>query len=1128
MGQQGRSFVCRFFGTLFICILVTAGGNSWAAAKAHDKDGIERLKNAAAGGAIISLDRASGTVSFLSLESGALPSNARAAASKPAATMSFLDSHGSIFGFRNPAEELELMREMTDNFGQSHVFYRQVYQGIPVFASDFRSHFDRAGKLSKISATTIPIRRLNPIPRLDSSQAADLAMTEVLHKLPQRAPSANLQTETPELLVFRTGLLQGVSGRNHLAYRVEVINASRSIREFVFIDAHTGHVLDQITGIHQAIDRQIYNGGFDPGFLVWSEGDGLPFNGPDRAGVNNLIDFAEDTYNLYMTISNGSYPSFNGADATMHSVLNDPVINCPNAVWNGVSTSFCNGVNGDDTVAHEWTHAYSEYTHDLIYQWQSGALNESYSDIFGEVVDMLNGAGTDTPISNRTESGIACSSFGSGSPALDDSYRWLSGEDNPAFGGAIRDLWRPECYGDPGRVSSEIYWCSTADSGGVHINSGIPNHAYSLIVDGGSFNGQQITGLGMTRATHIYWRAMTVYQGPASNFSAHADALEASCSDLIGIDLPALSTDTSTPAASGIMITADDCSELSKAISAVELRTEPDQCNFQTLLENNPPALCAGYGELQSIELTDWEAGMGSWTAGQHDIADPDGFDTPDWTVVGDLPDDRPGSGAFVANLNIEDCETEDETGALTLDSPSILIPEGTLVPRISIDHWIATEFGFDGGNLKISVNDGSFNLIPASAIEVSPYNDTLLSAAGEGNTNPLASEDAFTGADEVIPFGSWGQSHINLLGIAAAGDSVRLRFDFGIDICLGVEGWYVDEVEFYSCADELLPSDCGNGVIDAGETCDDGNDFIGDGCSNSCQIDSGWQCTTPLPPGEVLDPGFEDYDNGNPQWLPFSSGFGTPVCSVSECGSTGGGTGPLDGTFWVWFGGAEQAYEEGRVSQAITIPSTVTELTFGLEVPACNLPADYMEVLIDGNQEFFIDGSSPLCNVVGYTIQSVDISAYADDGVHQLEFHSETNSVNQNVSNFFIDVVAMPGVVSMCTPDTSLTLLKEVTNDNGGTTQADAWTLTATGPTTFSGNGPSVSSPEIFEAGLYELSESGGPAGYRASDWICAGGAQGSANTISLAPGDSVQCTITNDDIGAEPVIFVDGFEAN
>ena len=74
----------------------------------------------------------------------------------------------------------------------------------------------------------------------------------------------------------------------------------------------------------------------------------------------------------------------------MITVNNDPRIACPNANWNGVTTNYCSGVTSDDVVAHEWGHAYTEYTSGLIYQWQPGALNEAYSDIWGKTVDFLN------------------------------------------------------------------------------------------------------------------------------------------------------------------------------------------------------------------------------------------------------------------------------------------------------------------------------------------------------------------------------------------------------------------------------------------------------------------------------------------------------------------------------------------------------------------------------------------------------------------------------------------------------------------------------------------------------------------------------------------------------------------
>lgn len=92
------------------------------------------------------------------------------------------------------------------------------------------------------------------------------------------------------------------------------------------------------------------------------------------------------------------------------------------------------------------------------------------------------------------------------------------------------------------------------------------------------------------------------------------------------------------------------------------------------------------------------------------------------------------------------------------------------------------------------------------------------------------------------------------------------------------------------------------------------------------------------------------------------------------------------------------------------------------------------------------------------------------------------------------------------------LTLVKAVTNDNGGSTAASAWTLTASGPTGFSGAGPSVSNGASFDAGTYNLSESG-PDGYTGSAWVCVGGTQDDDDTVTLALGESATCTITNDD---------------
>lgn len=93
------------------------------------------------------------------------------------------------------------------------------------------------------------------------------------------------------------------------------------------------------------------------------------------------------------------------------------------------------------------------------------------------------------------------------------------------------------------------------------------------------------------------------------------------------------------------------------------------------------------------------------------------------------------------------------------------------------------------------------------------------------------------------------------------------------------------------------------------------------------------------------------------------------------------------------------------------------------------------------------------------------------------------------------------------------LTLVKEVTNNDGGHAVAADWTLTATGPSTISGAG-GAESGATFQAGTYTLSESAGPAGYTAGSWSCTNDVSvGEGNTITLGIGQSTTCTIVNDD---------------
>ncbi|ALT78830.1 hypothetical protein AT984_18215 [Paucibacter sp. KCTC 42545] len=913
-------------------------------ALAGQSDAITRLSTNTGRAPQVSFHSATGAARFVRIDHGSNAlSMARSARpvsdeDKHRGAAQFLNDYGSMFGIRNASGELSPGLMAKDKHGGTHITHKQVYQGVPVFGAELKSHFDAAGNLTVVNGTFVPGIELEAQPTRSAADAAAAAKKMVTAQL-SRGAAAKVRTAAPTLLVYREGLAKGVEGVNRLVWQVEVGNGV-DVREFVFIDAHSGKLVDRIAGIHDSKNRRAYDAGNAtqpgpnyPASPFWVEGQGFPTG---LTEADNMISASGEIYDLFKNAFGRD--SFDGKGATMDSIFNRGN-GCPNASWNGTYISFCPGTTTDDVTAHEWGHAYTQYTHGLIYAWQPGALNEAYSDIWGETVDRLNGRGTDTPdasrtagsctaYTNATQVGISApaavagiksagtaafgpqaftlsntnvvvvndgSTAGAGGtltdgcttpfanaadvagkialvdrgvcgfavkvknaqlngaigvivgnnaaglinmggadatitipslsisqadatalkaqtgvvaslqrgPGSDNSVRWLVGEDSSAFGGAIRDMYNPTCYGNPGKVSDAQYSCgpntSAGDNGGVHTNSGVANHAYALLVDGGNYNGQSITAIGLTKAAHIYYRAQTVYQGPASGYPEHADAIEQSCADLTGINLAHLKTGQP----SGEAITAFDCQQVVSAAKAVELRTPPSQCGFQTLLKQSPPSLCPA-GNPAVIAADNFDGGKRGglkWVLSNAGIAG--GSFTPrNFGVVSGMPG-RTGYGIYGADINPGVCGATaagSEAGVQRLDSPEITIPANASSLRMSFDHWVSTEAGWDGGNVKISVNGGAWTLVNAGDFIYNPYNTTL-NTAGQGSDNPMAGQPAFSGGDGGKVGGSWGRSIINLAPYAAPGSKVKIRFELGNDCAGGALGWYLDDVSVYSCA---------------------------------------------------------------------------------------------------------------------------------------------------------------------------------------------------------------------------------------------------------------------------------------------------------------------------------------
>jgi bacillolysin len=236
---------------------------------------------------------------------------------------------------------------------------------------------------------------------------------------------------------------------------------------------------------------------------------------------------------------------------------------------------------------------YTDTTNGLIYAYQSGALNEAYSDMHGESIDILNADTPDT-VTLRTEYPLTCTVYLDSDlnvPAgTDNTKRWELGEevdtDATSTDESLRDMYYPECFINPGSVFSDAFVCTTSDEGGVHTNSGVPNRLYAVIVDGGEYedpsNPSQrisVTGLGLTKATNLIWRAQLELT-PSSQFSDWGTALQEACTASIDSDIyvPNLLSGSSTPAVSSSSITAADCTNLNNAIIGSGIMDDSDWC----------------------------------------------------------------------------------------------------------------------------------------------------------------------------------------------------------------------------------------------------------------------------------------------------------------------------------------------------------------------------------------------------------------------------------------------------------------------------------------------------------------------------------------------------------------------
>ncbi|MFT4218258.1 MAG: M4 family metallopeptidase [Micropruina sp.] len=348
--------------------------------------------------------------------------------------------------------------------GTVHRTYVQHVGKVPVYRSRVTVHHNDAGRVVAVTnglATTLTVDSLK----------ARVSRKAAVNEAGKAAPSGSRLTNRPWLAIKNGSLVWVVDRSGHaFANRYFVSAAQRA------------SVLAVEERLREGLDRLVYDAKHTrdlPGTVVIREGG--TYSASSDSGKAYVT--AGQTWSYYHDVFGRD--SFDDAGARLVStVFYDK--DYQNAYWDGSQMVFGDNMVTLDIMAHELTHAVTEWTADLEYLDQSGALNESFSDVFG-VMARYHATG---------------------------NLSWTIGGGSAL--GVIRDMSNPAAYGQPAHLDDYDATCD--DHGGVHTNSGIPNKAF--------YNAVQ--KVGADKAQRIFYLALTAFLLSDSDFNdARAATIQA-------------------------------------------------------------------------------------------------------------------------------------------------------------------------------------------------------------------------------------------------------------------------------------------------------------------------------------------------------------------------------------------------------------------------------------------------------------------------------------------------------------------------------------------------------------------------------------------------------------------------
>lgn len=505
-----------------------------------------------------------GVARFVGAEAGKpvrRPAAVAASATPARQAAGHLQRYDALWALDKAGSDVRVARTHEGGKG-SVVKFQQTVDGMPVVAGELAVAVDADGDLQSVTGETTPLSLPDEARTVSAAEAqrTAVALAAREHEVPAgalRAGPAQAFAYDPALLgPGGTGGTGGEAGLRAV-WRLEVTGPA-DVRHAVLVDRARGTIAlhyNQVTNARVVCDYA--NQRAADGVCASTSSRKARAEGDGTTGITevdrtyDIVGHTSDWYADNLGVDLNALIASSASDGTklrasVRFCVQNQKSGCPmvNAFWNGVGIYLGNGfAAADDVVAHELSHGVVEKTADLAYWYQSGAINESMADVFGELVDLNNpDSETETP--------------------------WLIGEGSPI--GTIRSMSNPAQYDQPDRMTSSRYhaepWNSPDfDSGGVHFNSGVGNKAAYLIArpasDGAvTFNGQTITGIGHAKAARVYFESLQLLTSGADY------------ADLYGV-LPQACANLAAGGVGGITVA--DCQTVSAAVTATEMNKQP-------------------------------------------------------------------------------------------------------------------------------------------------------------------------------------------------------------------------------------------------------------------------------------------------------------------------------------------------------------------------------------------------------------------------------------------------------------------------------------------------------------------------------------------------------------------------